>query len=61
MINDLPFTDIAAARAGEKEMTANLPMCEPARPVDVRDSLVPGQSGFQSGQERHRLCSAPVP
>lgn len=25
LINDLPFTDIAAARAAEKEMTAHLP------------------------------------
>ena len=45
MINDLPFTDIAAARAAEKEMTANLPVHEPARPVDVRDTLVPGTEG----------------
>lgn len=45
MINDLPFTDIAAARAAEKEMTAHLPVYEPARPVDVRDTLVPGPEG----------------
>ncbi|MFF6782796.1 alpha/beta hydrolase fold domain-containing protein [Streptomyces sp. NPDC012510] len=45
MINDLPFTDIAAARAAEKVMTANLPVYEPARPVDVRSALVPGPEG----------------
>ncbi|MDQ0834576.1 acetyl esterase [Streptomyces achromogenes] len=45
MINDLPFADLAAARAAEKAMTANLPMYEPARPVDVRDTLVPGPEG----------------
>lgn len=45
MITDLPFSDIAAARAAEKAMTADLPMYEPDRPVDVRAAVVPGPEG----------------
>ena len=45
MITDLPFSDLAAARAAEKAMTANLPMYEPDRPVDVRAAVVPGPEG----------------
>ncbi|MDQ0963785.1 hypothetical protein QFZ66_007663 [Streptomyces sp. B4I13] len=42
MITDLPFSDMAAARGAGKAMTANLPMYEPDRPVDVRAAVVPG-------------------
>jgi acetyl esterase/lipase len=45
MLADLPFADYAVAREGEKSLTANLPVYEPVKPVEVRDALVPGPEG----------------
>lgn len=52
MINDLSFSDIAAACAAEKEMTANLPVYEPTRPVRRPRHSRPRALGRTSGPGR---------
>ncbi|ANZ40076.1 esterase [Lentzea guizhouensis] len=48
MLPAVRFTDhegLLAARAGQSELLAAMPTYEPANPIDVRDTTVPGPAG----------------